>query len=175
MNREWLTLGFGILLVTAVAVVSVWQNYPGLAPGRPAPAAAGQTAAKTAEENVPAPPAALDLTPSTPATAPKPASPSQPATSQPAKTDAAVTVVHKHRFGDCEGTLRALPGTLTYTTTNKEDGFRLAFAEVETFDLNEEGTTLRIRRRGGRTWNFTPKGTAATLAAFHKEASRTRR
>jgi hypothetical protein len=87
-----------------------------------------------------------------------------------------VPVVHKHRFGDCEGTLRAVPGTLSYSTTNTEDGFRLAFADIEAFDLDAEKTNLRVRRRGGRTWNFTTRSdNAAALAAFHQDASRARR
>jgi hypothetical protein len=52
----------------------------------------------------------------------------------------------------------------------------MAFAEVEAFDLDAEHKNLRIRRRGGKTWNFTTRGDAtAALAAFHKDAARFRR
>jgi hypothetical protein len=176
MNREWVTLAFGILLVTVVAVVSVWQNYPGRTPDTAAtPPAATEPAAAPAAPTI-------EEKPGAPEPAPKPAAPKTPPRSStpaqapaPARLDASVPVVHKHRFGDCEGTLRAAAGTLTYATTHAEDGFRIAFSEIDAFDLDAAENNLRVRRRGGRTWNFTTRGdTAPALAAFHREASRAR-
>ncbi len=172
MTREWVTLAFGVVLVTGVVVVSVWQNYPGRqGEPTPAPTATPQPAAVTGSPgDVEAPASEAD----------RPGSPAAPATPAPAppasRLDARVPVVHKHRFGDCEGTLRAVPGTLTYTTSHKEDAFQLPFAEIEAFDLDAQSKNLRIRRRGGRTWNFTARGESGlALAAFHKEAVRARR
>jgi hypothetical protein len=176
MNREWVTLAFGILLVSAVAMVSVWQNYPvqetaaEAAAAAPAPA---ETPAKTPAEAPVQRPAAS-------AAAPTPVSyrgaATTPATPPPARVDARLPVLHKHRFGDCQGTLRAVPGTLTYATSHKEDAFRVAFAEVEAFELDADKKNLRIRSRGGKTWNFTTRDeTGAALTAFHKEAARLRR
>ena len=181
MNREWVTLAFGIVLVAGVAVVSVWQNYPAAEESDPtepsaaqspasAPAdAAGDTTSEAGSEagsKVPTRRAAA--TP--PSRQPRPAAPPAP------QVDARVPVVHKHRFGDCEGTLHAAPGTLTYATEHTEDGFQLTFADIEAFDLDPDEKNLRIRRRGGKTWNFTTRGeAAAALAAFHKDATRARR
>jgi hypothetical protein len=167
MNREWVTLAFGVLLVTGVVVVSVWQNYPG-APDEPAtaPAAAPDPTAAGSPTGEAAP----DAAESEPAPTPAPPAPVA------SRLDTRVSVVHKHRFGDCEGTLRAAAGTLTYSTSHKEDAFQLPFAEIDTFDLAPDKKNLRIRRRGGRTWNFTTRGEAGlALTAFHKEASARRR
>ena len=65
---------------------------------------------------------------------------------------------------------------LTYATAHKEDGFRVAFSEIDAFDLDAASRNLRIRRRGGKTWNFTTRDDAsAALASFHKDAARFRR
>jgi hypothetical protein len=170
MNREWLTLAFGVGLVSAVVVVSVWQNYPDIgAETDPAPV---ETAEPITAEPAPASP--VTRTPP-PATAPAPATAPPPSVPAPARLDARVSVVHKHRLGDCEGTLRAVPGTLSYTTTHEGDGFRMALSEIEEFDLDVEKKNLRIRR-GGRTWNFTTRSdSAAALSAFHKEVTRAKK
>jgi hypothetical protein len=189
MNREWVTLAFGIALVSGVVVVSVWQNYPSQHPEpKPAPgdtpppkAEAGRPpAAEATPSRAQASPAASSAAPSRAQVSPvaSPVAPSAaPATpSATARIDATVPVVHKHRFGDCQGTLRAMPGTLTYSTADKDDAFRMPFAEIEEFELDADRKNLRIRRRGGRTWNFSPRGDSLTaLAAFHKEAVRAKR
>lgn len=187
MNREWLTLAFGILLVSGVAVVSVWQNYPSTRLEVEAQAAPVEGAEPENAE------AAANAGPA--ATGPKPARKTAPAAPAPKATVASgrvdaraetpssevrpgapLPVVHKHRFGDCEGTLSATPGALTYTTANKEDGFRLTFAEVEAFELATDKKQLRVRRRGGRTWNFTvPGDNSVALDAFYQQAEKTRR
>ena len=170
MNREWITLAFGILLVGAIAAVSVWQNSPfGRTEGTPA--------VPVAETPPPSNPAARPGAPASggpPATATPGAPPAESAV--PARLDASVPVVHKHRFGSCEGTLRATPGALTYSTSNRDDGFRLGMGEIDEFDLDDQRRGLRVRKRGGRTWNFEPRGTtAASLVAFHREVERARR
>ncbi len=168
MNREWVTLAFGIALVSSVAVVSVWQNYPA-EPSEAATPATEQPASEIPAQEQPQAPARR-------AAATRPAQNTATASPAAPKLDAHVPVVHKHRFGDCEGTLRAVPGTLTYATAHKDDGFQLAFAEIEAFDLDADKKNLRIRRRGGKTWNFTTRGDAtAALLTFHKDASRAKR
>jgi hypothetical protein len=165
MNRQWVTLAFGITLVFTVAVISVWQNYPGETPQPDAPPS---EQVKDDTPAAPAPPRRETMSP-----APQDTPPAPPAAP---KVDARLPVVHKHRFGDCEGTLRAVPGTLSYATAHEDDGFRLAFAEIEAFELDAEKKNLRIRRRGGKTWNFTTRGDdAAALSTFHKEATRARK
>ncbi len=163
MNREWVTLAFGVLLVSVVAVVSVWQNYP------------SEDAATADVPTMQAPSESPVETPAQqPATASAPArATSQPAASAPAapRSDARLQVVHKHRFGDCQGILSAQPGALTYSTDHKEDAFRVAFAEVDAFDLDADKKNLRIRRRGGKTWNFTTRDGGTALTTFHKDAT----
>ena len=173
MNRELVTLAFGVVLVSGVVVVSVWQNYPGRAQEAAIPPAGAPVPPDADPAPAPSVPPAAKPRVEEAKGAPPPAA---PASLAPSRLEAAVVVVHKHRFGDCEGTLRAVPGTLTYSTSHKEDGFRLSFAEVEEFALDAEKKTLRIRRRGGRTWNFTTPGESGTaLAAFHRDATRARR
>ena len=172
MSREWVTLAFGILLVSGVAVVSVWQNYPAEEPARAAESTTEDPVEATDEEPVQPPTASA-----TPSPAAKTA-PTPPVTTAPAvsRVDARLMVVHKHRFGDCQGILRVGPGTLTYVTDHKEDAFRLTFAEVDAFDLDADKKNLRIRRKGGKTWNFTTRGDAGpALTTFHKEAERARK
>jgi hypothetical protein len=182
MNREWVTLAFGIILVAGVAMVSVWHNYPGQETATAATAAAQSPAETPAKTPAEAPPAEAPVQrPAASAAAPTRvsyhAAANTPATPPPTpRIDARLLVLHKHRFGDCQGTLRAVPGSLTYATDHKEDAFRLAFADVEALELDADKKNLRIRRRGGKTWNFTTRDeTGTALTTFHKEAARLRR
>jgi hypothetical protein len=166
MNREWLTLAFGILLVLTVVVVSVRHNVPWLNQQEESPADD-----RTADSPSDPPPRG------TPSSADPSAAPSKPGT-QPdvVRLDASVPVVHKHRLGSCEGTLRATSNGLTYATPDRDDAFRLAFGEVDQFELVQDRRNLRVRQRGGRTWNFTGRGeNPAGLIAFHRQVERTRR
>lgn len=166
MKREWVTLAFGILLVGGIAAVSVWQNLPFWRQNAPAVPIVQNTSPADVRPDVR--PAAADV-PARSVTTEAPATGA-------ARLDATVSVVHKHRFGSCEGTLRAVPGTLTYTTTNRDDGFRLTMGELEEFDLEGDRPSLRIHKRAGRTWNFEPRGENSTsLVAFHREVERARR
>jgi len=91
------------------------------------------------------------------------------------RLDVAVTVVHRHTFGSCQGTLRGSPEGLTYETTNENDGFVVAFADIETFDMDYLEANLRLTIRGGRTYNFTdPDGTPDRLFAFHRDVEKVR-
>ena len=89
--------------------------------------------------------------------------------------DARVPVVHKHRFGSCEGTLVADVRGLRYDTTNRDDAWTLTFADLETFALDYQGKTLRIKQRGGRTWNFTTRtANADPLLVFQRDVDHAR-
>ncbi|MGE0043030.1 MAG: PEGA domain-containing protein [Vicinamibacterales bacterium] len=86
-----------------------------------------------------------------------------------------IPVVHKHRMGSCDGTLVATVDGLRYETTNKNDGFDLPYARVETFEVNYLDKNLRVKERGGRTWNFTDKNdNADNLFVFHREVTAAR-
>ena len=163
MNREWVTLAFGILLVLAVVIVSVINNMPSRSDETAPPAQEGAPTPSDPAAVRPAPPAVP--TPSKPA-----------AQAEPVRLDVAVPAVHKHRLGSCEGTLRISSAGLTYNTTNKEDAFRLPLAEVDQFEFDAERKNLRVRQRSGRTWNFTNRGDDVSgLNAFARQVERARR
>ena len=89
---------------------------------------------------------------------------------------ARTAVVHKHRFGSCEGTLRATLDGLQYVTTNKEDAFMLPYAQVETFAVDYLDKNLRVKQRGGKTWNFTDRAeNADNLFVFHRDVDAARK
>lgn len=92
------------------------------------------------------------------------------------RLNARVAVDHKHGVGGCEGTLVATVDGLTYETANKNDAFRLSFDQLETFQVNYLEKNLRVKQRGGRTWNFTDKGAANAdaLFVFHREVEAAR-
>lgn len=86
-----------------------------------------------------------------------------------------VDVVHKHGVGSCEGRLLATPQGLRYETTNKNDAFSLTFEQVETFEVDYLKKNLRVKRRGGKTWNFSTRAdTADPLFIFHREVQKVR-
>jgi PEGA domain len=77
------------------------------------------------------------------------------------RLNAAVDVLHKHALGSCEGQLTADLKGLHYHTSNRDDAFDLPFGQVEVFTLDYLGKTLRVKKRNGRTWNFTTKAANA--------------
>jgi len=88
----------------------------------------------------------------------------------------AVDVVHKHGMGSCEGRLLADPKGVRYETTNKDDAFSLGFSEIEAFDVDYLKKNLKLKRRGGKTWNFTTRHeNADPLFVFHKNVDKVRK
>jgi hypothetical protein len=88
---------------------------------------------------------------------------------------ASVDVVHKHRFGSCEGRLTANPREIRYTPTEGDDGFAAPLDALETFTVDYMGKTLSVKPRGARTWNFTTRAeNADPLLVFHREVERAR-
>ncbi|MDE2880618.1 MAG: PEGA domain-containing protein, partial [Acidobacteriota bacterium] len=86
-----------------------------------------------------------------------------------ATLDVRVAVVHKHRFGSCEGTLVATPEGFDYQTDHK-DAFRLAFGETERFEIDYLENNLRLKVQGGRTYNFeSPTEDVDSLFVFHRD------
>ena len=91
------------------------------------------------------------------------------------RLDEAVDVVHKHGVGSCEGRLLATPQGLRYETTNKNDAFSLSFDLLEAFEVDYLKKNLRVKRRGGKTWNFTTRAeNADPLFVFHREVQKVR-
>ena len=90
------------------------------------------------------------------------------------RLDARVEVVHRHRFGSCSGTLRADLAGLHYETDG-DDAFSIPFAELEEHAVDYLEQTLTVKRRGGRTYNFTDEQeTADALFVFHRDVERAR-
>ncbi|MGE3274999.1 MAG: PEGA domain-containing protein [Vicinamibacterales bacterium] len=86
-----------------------------------------------------------------------------------------IPVVHKHRFGSCDGMLVATLDGLRYETSNTDDAFSLPYDRVETFEVNYLDKNLRVKERGGKTWNFTDKNdNADNLFVFHKKVEEAR-
>lgn len=87
------------------------------------------------------------------------------------RLNANVPVVHRHAMGSCQGTLAASAKGLSYDTPNRADAFALGFADLEEFDVDYLKKNLRVRRRAGKTWNFT-NDNADALFAFHKDVTK---
>jgi hypothetical protein len=91
------------------------------------------------------------------------------------RLDASIPVIHRHRVGQCEGTLEATVNGLAYRTSNTGDAFTLRFADLEQFEVDYLKKNLRVKQRGGRTWNFTDRHeTADALFVFHRDVQRAR-
>jgi hypothetical protein len=90
--------------------------------------------------------------------------------------DAKTPVVHKHGMGSCDGTLVATLDGLRYESSNKADAFTLPYAQVETFVVDYLEKNLRVKQRGGKTWNFTDKNeNADALFVFHRDVEAARK
>lgn len=86
-----------------------------------------------------------------------------------------VAVVHKHATGSCEGTLVASRAGLRYDTPNTKDAFAIPFSAVDTFAVDYASKNLRVKQRGGRTWNFTTSSDSADpLFVFHRDVEAAR-
>lgn len=87
-------------------------------------------------------------------------------------------VAHKHGMGGgCEGTLIATLDGLTYETTNKSDAFKLTYDQIETFTVDYLEKNLRVKQKGGKTWNFTDRNAANADALFvlHRDVEAARK
>lgn len=92
------------------------------------------------------------------------------------RLDTKVPVVHKHAMGSCNGTLSATVDGLKYDTSNKGDAFTLSYAQAEQFAVDYLQKNLRVKQKGGKTWNFTDKNdNADALFVFHREVEAARK
>lgn len=90
-------------------------------------------------------------------------------------TVASVDVVHQHGVGSCSGTLTATGETLKYTAAGTH-GFSVPLASIDAFTIDYAERRLRVRQRGGKTWNFGTKAeTADPLFVFHRDVEAARR
>jgi hypothetical protein len=88
------------------------------------------------------------------------------------RLDEHVDVVHKHGVGSCRGRLAASPAGLKYAG-GAEDSFEAPFASIEPLQVDYLRRNLRVKVKGGKTWNFTADS-ADALLVFQKavEAAR---
>jgi hypothetical protein len=91
------------------------------------------------------------------------------------RLDESLAVKHKHGLGSCRGRLVASPAGLRYDTDHDKDGFQLPFSSLEPLEVDYVGKNLRVKVRGGRTYNFTAED-ADQLLTFQRavEAARKR-
>jgi hypothetical protein len=90
------------------------------------------------------------------------------------RLDERVPVVHKHRFGECQGELVASTDGIHYRTED-DDEFQVALDALDEFAVDYLEHTLRIKVRDGRTYNFTDEQeNADALFVFHREVEKAR-
>ena len=91
------------------------------------------------------------------------------------RLDEKLPVVHKHAMGSCRGTLLATTAGLRYDTADAGDAFSAPFASLEPLQVDYLKKNLRVKLRGGKTYNFTADS-ADALLTFQKavEAARKR-
>lgn len=86
-----------------------------------------------------------------------------------------IAVKHKHGMGSCVGQLIATPEGLRYETDNANDGFSVPLTGIETFTVDFVAKNLKIKVKGGRTFNFTdPDDKADALYLFHQAVEKVR-
>lgn len=91
------------------------------------------------------------------------------------RLNTSVAVVHKHGMGSCSGRLVADVEGLRYETSNQDHAFTVKHADVETLDVNYLEKNLRLKVRGGRTFNFTDKAANAdALYVFQRDVQKAR-
>ncbi|MFO7694404.1 MAG: PEGA domain-containing protein [Vicinamibacterales bacterium] len=92
------------------------------------------------------------------------------------RLNASVAVVHKHGMGrSCEGRLVATPEGIRYDTANRSDAFAFPFSALEVFEIDYLKKELKVKQKGGKTWNFTDKSdNADKLFVFHRDVTKAR-
>ena len=91
------------------------------------------------------------------------------------RLDESIPVTHKHGMGSCEGRLVATPEGLRYQTDNKNDGFSVPLNGLETFKVDFLAKNLKVKIKGGRSYDFTdPGGKADPLYLFHQAVEKAR-
>jgi hypothetical protein len=89
------------------------------------------------------------------------------------RLDERIDVVHKHGVGSCRGRLVATPAGLRYESDKAGDSFEASFASLEPLQVDYLDRNLRVKKKGGKTWNFTADS-ADALLAFQKAVEKAR-
>jgi hypothetical protein len=149
------------------ASVFVDRNYLGTTPLRTTAVAAGAhqlNASVTGEEGLAQP---IEIAPSGDTTI--------ALRFREVRLNASIAVVHKHAIGSCEGRLAATTDGLRYETANRKDAFVIPFGGLETFEIDYMKKELKVKQRGGKTWNFTDRSeNADKLFVFHRDVTKAR-
>jgi hypothetical protein len=91
------------------------------------------------------------------------------------RLDVTADVVHKHGMGSCEGRLSATPAGITFTPAEGRDGFTAPLTSLEQFSVDYQEKLLRVKVKGGRTFNFTTRAANADpLFVFHRDVEKAR-
>jgi hypothetical protein len=80
------------------------------------------------------------------------------------RLDEALDVVHKHGMGSCRGRLVATVEGLRYETADANDGFRASFSALDPLQMDYLEKNLRVKLKGGKTYNFTGDSADALLS-----------
>jgi PEGA domain len=91
------------------------------------------------------------------------------------RLDAAIDVVHKHRFGSCKGRLTATPKGLRYDSDDKDDRFTLALTDLDIFEVDYIAKTLKVKGLKGKRYEFSDPAAANGDRLFVFTAMSTRR
>jgi PEGA domain-containing protein len=89
--------------------------------------------------------------------------------------DERVDVVHKHGIGSCRGRLLATTAGLRYEADKPADSFAVGYDTLQPLEVDYLNRNLRVRQRGGKTWNFTadsPDGLLGFQQAVEKARKR---
>jgi hypothetical protein len=89
------------------------------------------------------------------------------------RLDERVAVVHRHGMGSCRGSLIATTAGLRYEADKPADSFEAPLSALEPLQVDYLSRNLRVKVRGGKTYNFTADG-ADTLLAFQKAVEKAR-
>lgn len=90
------------------------------------------------------------------------------------RLDASVPVVHKHRFGSCEGRLIATLDGVRYQPSGGDHAFHVPLSALDVFEVDYLEKNLGVKR-DRRTWNFTTReDNADSLLVFHREVQEAR-
>jgi hypothetical protein len=90
------------------------------------------------------------------------------------RLDERVEVVHKHGMGSCRGSLHATTAGLRYEADKAGDSFDIPFPSLEPLQVDYLKRNLRVKQRGGKTWNFTAES-ADALLSFQKAVEKARK
>jgi len=89
------------------------------------------------------------------------------------RLDEQVAVAHKHGVGSCRGRLVATVAGLRYQADKAGDSFEEPFSSLEPLQVDYLNRNLRVKQRGGKTWNFTADN-ADALLTFQKAVEKAR-